>query len=153
MIPFKRILCPIDFSELSFGALDAADKLASCFSADLSVLHVAPGVRFMPPSTALPTSDDSGFEDKSVGLLKRSLDEIISQKVPQGLRVRSVVLTGDDVADQILKHADEEQVDLKVIASHGITGWRRFVLGSVAEKVLKRAARPVLLIQPSNEKS
>lgn len=103
---------------------------------------MAPGVRFVSASTALPTSDDSGFQDKSVGLLKRSLDEIIGEKGSQGLRVRSVVLTGDDVAEQILKHADEERVDLIVIASHGITGWRSFVLGSVAEKVVKRAASP-----------
>lgn len=149
MFPLKKILCPTDFSEQSYKALEAANQLAIYFSAEMSVVHVAPKVRFMPPSTAVPKEDGSGYQDQSVTLLKRSLDEIINQKISRGLRVRSTVLTGDDAAEQILKQADEEQVDVIVIASHGMTGWKRFMLGSVTEKVLKNASCPVLLIQSS----
>lgn len=147
MIPFKKILCPTDFSELSYEAIEAANTLALYFSAELSIVHVLPSVRFLPRSTAIPTSNGSGYQDQSVELLKRSLDEAISQRTSKELRVIPAVITGDDVADQILRAAEEQKVDVIVIASHGMTGWRRLMLGSVTEKVLKNASCSVLLIQ------
>lgn len=152
MVPFKKILCPTDFSEQSYRALEAANQLALYFSAELSVVHVLPKIRFMPPSTAIPTSDDSGYQDQSVVSLKRYLEEIISQRTSKKLHVRPIVITGDDVVEQILRTADEVQTDLIVIASHGMTGWRRLMLGSVTEKVLKNASCSVLLIQTPNQK-
>jgi len=147
MVPFKKILCPTDFSELSYEALEAANQLALYFSAELSVIHVLPPVRFLPVSTAIPTDKGSGYQDQSVPLLKRSLDEVINQRTSKELHVRSIVITGDDIAEQILRTADEQQSDVIVIASHGMTGWRRLVLGSVTDKVLKNASCSVLLIQ------
>lgn len=147
MIPFKKILCPTDFSELSYEALEAANTLALHFSAELSVIHVIPSVRFLPTSTAIPTSSGLGYQDRSVELLKRSLDEVISQRTSKELRVRPMVVMGNDFAEHILRAAEEQQVDVIVIASHGMTGWRRLMLGSVTEKVLKNASCSVLLIQ------
>jgi len=147
MVPFKKILCPTDFSELSYEALEAANQLALYFSAELSVIHVLPPVRFLPVSTATPTSNGSGYQDQSVVLLRRSLDEVITQRTSKELSVHPKVITGDDVAEKIIQTADEQQADLIVIASHGMTGWRRFMLGSVTDKVLKNASCSVLLIQ------
>ncbi len=61
------------------------------------------------------------------------------------MRTRDLVTTGEP-APEILRIAAEEHVDLIVIASHGLTGWRRLVFGSVAEKVVRQAPCPVLTI-------
>jgi nucleotide-binding universal stress UspA family protein len=63
---------------------------------------------------------------------------------------RDMVTTGE-AAPEILRIAHEEHVDLIVIASHGLTGWRRLVFGSVTEKVMRQAPCPVLIIVPPPE--
>ena len=107
MLPFKRILCPTDFSEPAFIALKRAEELA---------IHA-----------------------------EKVLKELVSHQVSPEVRTRDLVTTGE-AAPEIIRIAQQEHADLIVIASHGLTGWRRLVFGSVAEKVVRQATCPVLTI-------
>jgi len=151
MLPFKKILWPTDFSEASFRALIAARELADHFSAELLMLHVVVPVPRMP----LPGSTSSSNEPSSsfnVNEYKKelekygreALEELVRNEVGTGISVRTVILHGQ-APEQIAAYATKENVDLIVIATNGLTGLKRFVLGSVTDKVMKIAPCPVLL--------
>lgn len=147
MTPFKRILCPTDLSKPSYKALEKANALAALCSAELFVLQIVPPITILPGATADPSSEGPVSRDRSISLLERSLKSLIEEKISKGLRVHPVVLTGTDPAERIIQFADAERLDLIVIASHGQSGWRRLIFGSVTDKVLKEASCSVLLIQ------
>jgi nucleotide-binding universal stress UspA family protein len=145
MLPFKKILCPTDFSEPAFVALKRAEELARHFAAELIVAHVIPtlpGPHSFPDPQAALNFEVPLFQPELAIKADQMLKDLVSHhKV--GTRVQ--VTTGE-AAPEILRIAEEEHVDLIVIASHGLTGWRRLVYGSVAEKVVRQATCPVLTI-------
>ena len=148
MLPFKRILCPTDFSEPAFMALKRAEELARHFSAELWVMHVIPSLPgpHMYADPPLATSFDVPMFQQELALkAEHMLKDLVSHQVSPEVRTRDLVTTGE-AAPEILRIAQQEHVDLIVIASHGLTGWRRLVFGSVAEKVVRRATCPVLTI-------
>lgn len=153
MLPIKKILCPTDFSDPSYEALKVASELAVHFSSELVVLHVVqpiPTANVPPPppsSTGPMRFNISSYRQKLEEISKRSLQEVVEQHVAKGLHVHPIVVQGE-VAYQIIDAVDKQKIDLIVIATHGRTGWRRFIFGSVTEKVLRLAPCPVLIIQP-----
>ena len=83
---------------------------------------------------------------------KKSLQEVINQRVPKELRARQIIVLRG-AADEIIRITEEEKVDLIVIATHGQTGWRHMIFGSVAEKVVRLAPCPVLTIRAPHKES
>jgi len=156
MLPFKRILCPTDFSEPSYEALRVASELALHFSSELLVLHVVQPIPVAnvpppPPATAAPMAFNiSSYRQELEEVSKRSLKEVVEKWVAKGINVEQTVLQGE-AADQIIDAVDKQKIDLVVIATHGRTGWRKFIFGSVAEKVVRLARCPVLTIQPPHD--
>jgi nucleotide-binding universal stress UspA family protein len=75
---------------------------------------------------------------------------VVRERISDEVKVRTMVKLGS-AADQIANTAATEKSDLIVIATHGLTGWRRFVFGSVTEKVVRLAECPVLTIQKPKE--
>ncbi len=157
MLPFKKILCPTDFSEPSFEALKAAQELAQHFSAELVLVHVvapvprvsvteAPEVPGNPHDLNVPLHMEK-LEEESQKRLKKLADERLSKDV----RVQQIVVHGR-AADEIVKVAESERVDLIVLPTHGETGWGHFFFGSVAEKVVRTAGHPVLVIRAPRQK-
>jgi universal stress protein A len=148
MLPFKKILCPTDFSEPALTALKRADELARHFAAELIVAHVVPPVPG-PHAVADPpvasSFDVPLYQQELVIYAEKILKELVSHQVSPEVRTRDLVTTGE-AAPEILRIAHQEHADLIVIASHGLTGWRRLVFGSVAEKVVRQATCPVLTI-------
>jgi nucleotide-binding universal stress UspA family protein len=145
MLPFKKILCPTDFSEPAFAALKRAEELARHFAAELIVAHVIPtlpGPHLFPDPQASFNFDVPLFQQELAIKAEQMLKELVSH---HKVECRNLVTTGE-AAPEILRIAQQEHVDLIVIASHGLTGWRRIVHGSVAEKVLRQATCPVLTI-------
>jgi nucleotide-binding universal stress UspA family protein len=148
MLPFKRILCPTDFSEPALTALKRAEELARHFAAELIVAHVIPplpGPHSFPDPQADFTFDVPLYQQELAIKAEQMLKELVSHQVSQEVRTRDLVTTGE-AALEILRITQQEHVDLIVIASHGLTGWRRLVFGSVTEKVVRQATCPVLTI-------
>lgn len=144
MIPFKKIVCPTDFSEPSYEGLKRAVELATHFGAELYLVHVVP---VMPP---LPPDPNFAFEvpeyERALHAdAERKLNEAKAEYIPPEVTVHTIVRHGD-VAGEIIRVAQDEQADLIVIATHGLTGWRHLVFGSVAERVVRLASCPVLTI-------
>jgi universal stress protein A len=153
MLPFKRILCPTDFSEPALVALKRAEELARHFSAELLIVHAVPELpgphAYADPPVAT-TFDVPLYQQELANYAEKMLKELVSHLVSPEVRTRDMVTTGD-AAPEILRIAAKEHVDLIVIASHGEKGWRRLVFGSVAEKVVRHAPCPVLTITAPGE--
>ena len=146
MLPIKKIFCPTDFSEPSLTALQAACELAQHFDAELKICHVVP---YMPPFpsdmivVAAPNYFPSDAEREKEA--QQKLADLIVQHVPESVRVVSQVKMGY-AAEEINCAAAEIGADLIVIGTHGETGWRHLAFGSVTEKVVRIAHRPVLTV-------
>jgi len=144
MLPFKKILCPTDFSEPSYEAIKTAGELAFHFGSELCILHV------VSPVPVVPMGGGAAFnvplyEQELEVTSRKSLEEIINQLEWKELKARLIVLRGN-AADEIVGIADQENVDLIVIATRGRTGLDRLIFGSVAEKVVRLARCPVLTV-------
>ena len=145
MLPFKKILCPTDFSEPAFVALKRAEELARHFDAELIVAHVIPplpGPHLFPDPQASFNFDLPLYQQELAIKAEQMLKDLVSH---HKVGTRDLVTTGE-AAPEILRIAHQEHADLIVIASHGLRGWRRLVFGSVAEKVVRHAVCPVLTI-------
>ncbi len=153
MLPFKKILCPTDFSEPSFEGLNVARELGLHFSAELILTHVVGSipVPIIEPTDVPASFDIPSYQGELEASATNSLQDLIQQKIPKGLRVRAIIGHGD-AAEEIVRTAVEENADLIVIATHGMTGWRHLIFGSVAEKVVRRAGCPVLTVRAPRAK-
>jgi universal stress protein A len=145
MLTIKTILCPTDFSEPSLLGLSTAVELADLFKAEIKIVYVLP---VLPPS---PTDPNFEFEIPEYERIlhkdsEKKLDEIIKTKVPASIKATAVVGHGNP-AKEIVRIAEEDKVDLIVIATHGHAGWHHLVLGSVAEKVIRHAPCPVYAVR------
>jgi len=150
MLPIKKILCPTDFSDFSYQALKVAAEFCEKFNAQLYLVHVIAPV---PKAMGLPTSasfDIPMYQKKLEEHNKEALDKIIKEKVPDTIKAESIVTYGFE-ADNIVETAEEKDVDLIIIATHGRTGLKHFFLGSVAEKVLRHTSHPVLTVRATEE--
>ena len=146
MLPIKKICCPTDFSEPSHEALKVACEMAEHFAGELIMVHVVTPIPVIPihddpTSFNLPLYEKE-MEESAVKALKKMQQE----KVPERIRSRTMVLQGD-AATQIVNLADNENMDMIIIATHGFTGWRKFMFGSVTEKVIRYANCPVFSIR------
>jgi len=140
MAPIHTILHPTDFSDRSAYALRLACSLARDYGARLVVLHVAEPPP--PPDVQgvmLPVSEHVGDE-------ARADLERLAVPAADGVRVERRLEKGDP-ATQTLRVARELQADLIVMGTHGRTGLSRLLMGSVAERVVRRASCPVLTVK------
>jgi nucleotide-binding universal stress UspA family protein len=145
MLPFQKILCPTDFSEPSYVGLQSAVELVSHFGAELCVVHVVPVVPPLPPDPNF-AFEVPEYERALHAEAERKLSELSQQRIPSDVNTRTVIAHGD-AANEIVRIAREEGAGLIVIATHGLTGWRHLVFGSVAEKVVRTAECPVLTVR------
>jgi universal stress protein A len=146
----KRILVPVDFSDASRQALVYAGELAACFGAELELLHVWDVPPYIPPEAMVGVP---GTDARSLGQLARehARDEMARLLADyQGkLPIAETLLESGDPARVIVEVAERRESDLIVIGTHGRTGFSHLLLGSVAEKVVRRATRPVLTVRGS----
>lgn len=145
MIEIQRILCPIDLSDYSRRALDHAVAIARRYGSTITALHVFSVTPVSPYAPGAP-----GFEwvvltqedrDRVLAEVARFVDEETSP----GVKIAPVVREGHS-AREILSQAAAMKADLLVMGTHGRTGFERLLLGSVTEKVLRKATCPVLTV-------
>ena len=149
-LAFKKILCPMDFGEPSYEALKMANELALQFSAELILIHVVKPSDYIPiVSPAVGAYVSSSVVD-TVAVANKMLDEVIRERISGEVNLRSIVAHGNP-AEEIVRIAAKEGVDSIIIATHGLTGWRHLIFGSVAEKVVRLAPCKVLTIRTTGE--
>ena len=145
MIEIRRILCPIDFSDYSRRALDHAIAIARWYESTVTVLHVfstAPvaavgaGPVVLEPIVLTAVDRDQLLADTKAFAQTESAP---------GITIEAVVRAGN-TAGEILEQADTMKAELLVIGTHGRSGFERLLLGSVAEKVLRKASCPVMTV-------
>jgi nucleotide-binding universal stress UspA family protein len=140
MLPLTRILVPVDFSERSVAAVHYARNLACHFHAELALLHVLHPVSYDVGGFGGVVAIEA-FSDRR-GAATRELSEFLADDLI-GLKTHRLVLEGDP-ATSIVEYAHNEQISLIVMPTHGYGPFRRFLIGSVAAKVLHDADCPVL---------
>jgi universal stress protein A len=136
---FRKVLCPIDFSEHSLAALDVALKVVQQNDAKLYLMNVAPmpagAAGFQPvPLDPYPVLDEER---------QQQLAKLGREKIPAMVRYETIVVSGDP-AEQVLDAARSIGADLIVMGTHGRKGLGHLVLGSVAERVVRESPTPVL---------
>lgn len=141
MPEIRRILCPIDFSEPSETALDYAVDLASKFEADVEVVHVYQLPVYALPDGAMMAGPE--FTTKVTAELQKALDELASKK--DGAKLSTHLVEGIPYKE-IVRMAGELDADLVVMGTHGRTGIKHLLLGSVAERVVRSSERPVITV-------
>ncbi|HVI81832.1 MAG TPA: universal stress protein [Chthoniobacterales bacterium] len=144
-INLKRILVPVDFSPLSKKALLYAARLAQQFNAQVDLFHVLEPE--IPPAfegfMIAPPTVSNGATASCAGRMKTLVNSVRNAGVA---RVGSSVRSGL-AAFEIVEAAKELDVDLIVLATHGYTGWKHFAIGSTAERVVRAAPCPVLVVR------
>jgi nucleotide-binding universal stress UspA family protein len=148
MICFERILHPTDFSEPSHDALEYAKALCERFDAELHALHVLPNpaaVPVMPGSFVPPqlTESQQACRQEAAKLLA----SLVPNEWQERHRVQRVTRQGSPFLG-IIEYAREADIDLIVLGTHGRSGLAQMLLGSVAEKVVRKAPCPVLTVRP-----
>lgn len=151
MVRLQNILCPTDFSELSVGAINYAVLLAGTFGARLHLLHVVDQAyqywMAMGPET-LPVGP---APDELMKTASKQMEDFAGLYVPEKLQVSSEVVSGRPFLE-IIRVAKEKKSDLIVIGTHGRGALQQVLLGSVAEKVVRKAPCPVLSVRdPGHE--
>jgi nucleotide-binding universal stress UspA family protein len=137
MVTIKRILCPVDFSELSKHAVGHARAIAAWYEAHVTILHVVSPPPSIPPGVALVVPPPAPPQD-------------LSEDVRRFFAMNGVVTEGS-AAKEIVRTAAQLPVDLLVMGTHGRGGFERLFLGSVTEKVLRSTDVPVLTVPPPVE--
>ncbi len=143
MLTLTRILCPTDFSEVSTTAEACATALARHYDAGLHLLHIDPPTPVMAPYGEIPV-DIRLFEEQREQA-ERDLEAARERARAAGVAADASV-RGGHPAREILAVAGEIQADLIVLGSHGRGGVEHLLLGSVAEKVMRKAACPVMVV-------
>jgi nucleotide-binding universal stress UspA family protein len=145
MITIRRILCPVDFSDHSRRALDHALAIAAWYKATVTVLHVSP---VMPVAAYVSGSGLPPYVTMTAdarNALVASIQQFVSREAPAAAPVEVEVAEGG-VVETILNRSGTLPTDLLVLGTHGRSGFHRWLLGSVTEKVLRTALCPVLTV-------
>jgi nucleotide-binding universal stress UspA family protein len=145
MIEIRRILCPIDFSDYARHALDHALAIARWYNSTITVMHVfsaAPVAAYAPGSPGV----------QSIALTRADRDQLLVEmkrfvetECAPGSPIEPMIREGH-AATEILSEAAELHADLLVMGTHGRSGFERLLLGSITEKVLRKAGCPVLTV-------
>jgi len=143
---WKRILCPIDFSDASRAALEAAAEVAKRFGAKVALFHAYPVPGYTFPDGSFVAS--SKMLEELAEQANRHLAEWKTIAEQMGIAQVETATAIGEPAHEILAFAKAQQADLMILGTHGRTGLQHALMGSVAERVVRRATCPVLTVRP-----
>ena len=136
----SRILCPVDFSEASRGALRYGAVLARHFAGTLDVMTA---LEPLLAEAAAMESSAAGVKDAALTALRAFVSDAVSISTLASIEYH---VTAGQAEGEILRASRERQADLIVISSHGLTGFRKMFFGSTTERVLRETGVPVLIV-------
>jgi nucleotide-binding universal stress UspA family protein len=144
---YERIVVPTDGSACASAAVEHATDIAQQYDASLHLLSVVDSRNISHGSPAVsPAQIESTLQEQAEGVVSEAADEAASE----GLSVQTEVITGiPDTA--IIDYAEENDLDLIVMGTHGRTGLHRYLLGSVTERTVRQSPVPVLTIRNGEE--
>lgn len=146
---FKKILCPLDFSEFTDEIMGYAVDIAKRYDAELHLLHVVPNLTYFTPYESFLTPENivaiEGTIEKEVTL---NFDKVL-----KGIDIpaKTVIKTGTAFVE-IIEYIRAEGIDLVVMGTHGRSGIEHILIGSVAEKVVRKSPCPVMTIRPKGKR-
>jgi nucleotide-binding universal stress UspA family protein len=140
MTQITHVLCPVDFSDTAQHAVDHASAIASWYNARLTLLYVFANL----PSMDLPPLVLDDADRASLMMDMRKMAAAVPVQVPLDFRI----VEGERVHDEILVQLALTHADLLVLGTHGRSGFQRLFLGSVTEKVIRKATCPTLVVPP-----
>jgi nucleotide-binding universal stress UspA family protein len=148
-LPFRRILVPVDGSPTSLAVVEAAEEFARLFESEVLVLHVWPltlAPIYVGPGIPVYSSDPAAI----FPIPPPEKDEMTAESAERfrkaGVQVTRMSTRGD-AASEILDQSQAQGAELVALGTHGRSGLSRWVLGSVAERVLRHARTPILLVR------
>lgn len=140
----QKVLLTTDLSDEAERPYAAVADLAKQLGAEVTLLHVVEDIMIAPHGAPLAPPLHSPDLPKQIEQARELLAEH-ADKLGAGVQVKSDVISATKVGDAIAEYAQDNGFDLLALSSHGRTGFRRMVMGSVAEMVLRHAKTPVLV--------
>ena len=149
MLTWNKIIYPTDFSSAAEAAFDTAQRLARDSESLLLIVHVVEPVVAATPGTVAPPvtlggTDLSDTQQHAIDEAREELQKVVPND--PAIRFEHRLIEGL-ASDGILNLVDEEQADLIIMGTHGRTGLKRLLMGSVAEKIVRHASCPVLTLR------
>lgn len=146
MISLNRILFPTDFSEFSLHALKYAQSFAEAYKAEIHILHIVDEASLywmaMGPNS-LPIGPSS---EELLDVARKEMADFLSEHLAESKNIQSEVALGRPFSE-IIRYARDTKIDLIVLCTHGRSGLQHALLGSVTEKVVRKAPCPVLTVR------
>lgn len=146
---YQRILFPIDLTESSEKLVPHVTTMVERFKAQLNVLYVVRVFQYFT-NIYVPNPSIDLFETELVEGAHKKMAEFMDTHFSQYSNAKGEVVLGDP-SDAILNYNREHDIDMVIMGTHGRKGLDRVIFGSVAERVIKWARIPVLVINPSSE--
>jgi nucleotide-binding universal stress UspA family protein len=146
MVVLKRILVATDFGEAADVALNYGRELARTFGASLEVVHVCDNSTARGRGADGFTVDFSNLQRELEAAAQRQLDALLDEQDRTTLKARAVAVVAATPAEAIVEHAKQARADLILMGTHGRGPVAHFLMGSVAERVVRIAPCPVLTV-------
>jgi nucleotide-binding universal stress UspA family protein len=145
---FKKILCPVDFSEFTDEILAYAVNIANRFNSELHLIHVIPNLNYFTPYESFLTPENLVAIERNIeGEVGKDFDKITKKL---NLPFKRIVKTGVTFVE-IIDYIKQQGIDLVVMGTHGRSGIEHILIGSVAEKVVRKSPCPVLTVRPKGK--
>jgi nucleotide-binding universal stress UspA family protein len=146
MKEFKKILFPVDLSESSPKIVPYVTTMAEKFDSEIHLLFVARILDYFS-TIYVPLESITTFAKELIEGANKRLQEFKNEYFQAATHITAGVVHGD-VADEILKYIQSEEIDMIIMGTHGRKGLDKIVFGSIAERVAKATRVPVLLVKP-----
>jgi nucleotide-binding universal stress UspA family protein len=146
---YKKILAPLDGSELSECSLDHVTAIAKgCAVPSVVLLYIVEPIEgYAVEYTRIVAEAIDEVKKKFQAQTEKHLAKVANKLKKKGINVSTVIVEGKP-SDEILNYADKNQVDLIIMSTHGSSGLTRWAFGSVADKVIRHSPVPVLVVAP-----
>ncbi len=145
---FKKIMCPLDFSEFTDEIVEYAVNIAGKYGSELHLLHVIPSLNYYTPYESFLTPENLIALESSIETeVGKDFDKVM-KKID--MPAKKIIKSGAPFVE-IIEYVKAESIGLIVMGTHGRSGIEHILIGSVAEKVVRKSPCPVLTVRPRNK--
>jgi nucleotide-binding universal stress UspA family protein len=146
MIKFKRILYPVDLSESSTNIIPYVQAVAEKLKSEIHILFAARVFEYFT-NIYVPHPSISKFEKEIIEGAEKRLYEFVDENFSDFPNTKTAVVAGD-ASEEIVNYIKDQHIDLVIMGTHGRKGMDKIIFGSVAERVVKTAPVPVMVVNP-----